>query len=68
METASEVQEQHILVFLTGLPKAQVEKPGVFISLSTKNMQNSKFKIQWLLGNNLTKLQDQIGLPVVKTN
>ncbi len=42
METASEVQEQHILVFLTGLPKAQVEKPGVFISLFLqKNMQNS---------------------------
>ncbi len=27
-ETASEVQE-HILIFLTGLPKAQMAKPGV---------------------------------------
>lgn len=65
METASEVQEQHILVFLTGLPKAQVEKPGVFISLFLQKTCKIQY---WLLGNNLTKLQDQIGLPVVKTN
>lgn len=62
METAAEVQEQHTLFFLTELPKAQVEKSGV---LSQSPYQQST----WLLGKDLTKLQeDQIVLPVVKTN
>lgn len=45
METASEVQE-HSLVFLTGLTKAQVEKPGVLSHYFYQ--KHAKFNIGFL--------------------